>query len=55
MDNIKNWRINLGVDNISNKKYWNWSDVQDLAANSVVVDAYTQPVRYYHAAFVVGF
>lgn len=51
----KNWRINLGVDNITNKKYWNWSDVQGLAATSVVVDAYTQPGRYYHASLVVGF
>ncbi len=51
----KNWRLNLGVDNLTNKKYWNWSDVQSLAANSVVVDAYTQPGRYYHASLVVGF
>lgn len=51
----KNWRINLGVDNISNKKYWNWSDVQGLAATSMVVDAYTQPGRYYHASLVMGF
>ncbi|WP_395005728.1 TonB-dependent hemoglobin/transferrin/lactoferrin family receptor [Undibacterium sp.] len=51
----KNWRINLGVNNISNKKYWNWSDVQGLAATSIVVDAYTQPGRYYHASLVVGF
>lgn len=51
----KNWRVNVGVDNISNQKYWNWSDVQGLAANSAVVDAYTQPGRYYHASLVLGF
>ncbi|MFC0350120.1 TonB-dependent hemoglobin/transferrin/lactoferrin family receptor [Undibacterium danionis] len=51
----KNWRLNVGVDNLTNKKFWNWSDVQGLAANSVVVDAYTQPGRYYHASLVVGF
>ncbi len=51
----KNWRINLGVDNMTNKKYWNWTDVQGLAANSVVVDAYTQPGRYYYASLAIGF
>lgn len=51
----KDLRINMGVDNISNKKYWNWTDVQGLAANSLVVDAYTQPGRYYYASIVKSF
>lgn len=51
----KDIRINMGIDNISNKKYWNWTDVQGLAANSLVVDAYTQPGRYYYASIVKSF
>ena len=51
----KDLRINMGVDNISNKKYWHWTDVQGLAANSLVVDAYTQPGRYYYASLVKSF
>lgn len=51
----KNIRINMGVDNISNQKYWNWSDVQGLASNSKIVDAYTQPGRSYHVSASMQF
>ncbi len=40
---------------MTNEKYWNWTDVQGLAANSLVVDAYTQPGRYYYASLAIGF
>ncbi|MBR7793751.1 TonB-dependent hemoglobin/transferrin/lactoferrin family receptor [Undibacterium sp. FT147W] len=43
----KNLRLNAAVRNLTNKKYWNWSDVQGVAANSAVIDAYTQPGRHY--------
>jgi hemoglobin/transferrin/lactoferrin receptor protein len=51
----KNLRLNLGVENLTNKKYWNWSDVQGVAATSIVVDAFTQPGRYYHASLVMDY
>ncbi|TXI91296.1 MAG: TonB-dependent hemoglobin/transferrin/lactoferrin family receptor [Burkholderiaceae bacterium] len=40
----------VSIENLGNKKYWNWADVQGLAANSVVVDAYTQSGRAAHAS-----
>lgn len=40
----------LSIENLGNKKYWNWTDVQGLAATSVVVDAYTQIGRAAHGS-----
>ena len=34
-----------GLFNLTNKKYWWWSDVRGLAATSAVKDAYSQPGR----------
>lgn len=53
----KGVRLNLGVINLTDQKYWNWSDVQGLASNAkvLVVDAYTQPGRYLNASLVVDF
>ena len=48
----KNLRVNLGIANLTNRKYWLWSDVQGLAASSPVIDAYTQPGR--HANLMVA-
>lgn len=48
-------RLNAGVANLGNKKYWNWSDVQGLAANSAVTDAYTQSGRHYSMSLVLDF
>jgi hemoglobin/transferrin/lactoferrin receptor protein len=38
-------RLNVGVFNVTNKKYWQWSDVRGIAATSVVLDRFTQPGR----------
>jgi len=57
----KDVRLNLGVINLTNQKYWNWSDVQGLVSNPtalvpyVVVDAYTQPGRYVNVSVVMDF
>lgn len=53
----KDVRLNVAVNNLTDRKYWNWSDVQGLAsnANPVVVDAYTQPGRYMNVSLVVDF
>lgn len=53
-------RLNLGINNLGNKKYWLWSDVQGLAANPAapllpVLDAYTQPGRHVNISLVMDF
>ena len=53
----KNARLNFGISNLTNQKYWNWSDVQGLASNTTpsLVDAYTQPGRHVNVSFVADF
>jgi len=41
----KGLRLTAGVYNLSDEKYWNWSEVQGLSASSTVLDAYSQPGR----------
>ncbi len=48
-------RLNAGIYNLTDRKYWNWSDVIGVAANSPVADAYTQPGRYVRVALVADF
>ncbi|MBX3587005.1 MAG: TonB-dependent hemoglobin/transferrin/lactoferrin family receptor [Ramlibacter sp.] len=51
----KDLRLNLGLFNLTDKKYWNWSDVRGLASGSSVADAYTQPGRYLRVSLVADF
>ncbi|MBV5296700.1 MAG: TonB-dependent hemoglobin/transferrin/lactoferrin family receptor [Rhodoferax sp.] len=56
----KDVRLNFGITNLTDQAYWNWSDVQGLAANppaplQPVVDAYTKPGRHLNLALVVDF
>ncbi len=56
----KTVRLNVAALNLTNRKYWNWSDVQGLASNPTapllsVVDAYTQPGRHFNASLVAEF
>lgn len=51
----KDVRLNFAVVNLTNRKYWLWSDVQGLAANSAVVDAYTQPGRHVRLSVAMDF
>ena len=51
----KDLRANFAVANLTNRKYWLWSDVQGLAASSSVVDAYTQPGRHVNLSVVMDF
>jgi hemoglobin/transferrin/lactoferrin receptor protein len=39
-DNIK---VNAGIFNITDKKYWQWSDVRSLTSVEPVIDRYSQP------------
>lgn len=56
----KDIRLNFGITNLTDQKYWNWSDVQGLAANPIapllpVEDAYTQPGRHVNMSLVMEF
>jgi len=37
--------LRAGVFNLTDKKYWWWSDIRGLTATSTVLDAYSQPGR----------
>lgn len=47
--------VSGGVDNVTNKKYWRWSDVRGMSATSTVLDAYTAPGRTAHIALRADF
>lgn len=48
-------RLNVGVYNLTDKKYWRWSDVRNLAANTTIADAYSQPGRSVRVSLVKDF
>ena len=37
--------LRVGLFNITDETYWNWSDVRGLSETSPVLDAYSQPGR----------
>jgi hemoglobin/transferrin/lactoferrin receptor protein len=41
----KQTSLNFGVFNLFDRKYFQWADVRDVAANSATLDAYSQPGR----------
>jgi len=51
----KDVRLNLGLRNLTDRKYWLWSDVYGLAASSTTNDAWTQPGRSAHVSLVMDF
>ncbi|MDP3082301.1 MAG: TonB-dependent receptor, partial [Rubrivivax sp.] len=51
----KDLRLNLAVGNLTNRKYWHWSDVQGLRTVPGLADAYTQPGRHYSFSLVREF
>lgn len=51
----KKLRLNAGIVNLTDKKYWNWSDVRGQASNAVAIDAYTQPGRHFNVSLVADF
>ncbi|MDA8519897.1 TonB-dependent hemoglobin/transferrin/lactoferrin family receptor [Acidovorax sp. NCPPB 4044] len=48
-------RLTAGIYNLTDRKYWRWSDVRGLAANAAFIDAYTQPGRYARVALTADF
>lgn len=51
----KDLRLNVGLYNITDKKYWRWADVRGLASNAAFVDGYTQPGRSVKVSLVAEF
>lgn len=51
----KDLRLNVAVNNITNRKYWRWADVYAVPANSPGVDAYSQPGRNVKLSLVADF
>ena len=51
----KKARLNFAIANLTNEKYWNWSDVAGVSAASAVLDAYTQPGRYLNLSLIADF
>lgn len=48
-------KLRAGVFNLTDEKYWWWSDVQGLSTTSAVLDSYTQPGRNYAVSLTVDF
>ncbi|WP_354004362.1 TonB-dependent hemoglobin/transferrin/lactoferrin family receptor [Ramlibacter pallidus] len=48
-------RITAGIHNLTDRKYWEWSDVRGVAATSPVRDAFTQPGRSFRVSIVTDF
>ncbi|KVC61921.1 hypothetical protein WI73_27160 [Burkholderia ubonensis] len=45
----------IGIRNLFDRKYWNWSDVRGIAADSQVLDAYSAPGRTVAVSMKVDF
>lgn len=50
-----NLRLSALVANVTDKKYWRWSDVRGIATNSTVIDTYTAPGREFQLALKADF
>ncbi len=48
-----NATLRAGLFNITDEKYWWWSDVRGLSESSVVRDAYTQPGRNFSVSLTL--
>jgi len=47
--------MRAGVFNLTDEKYWNWSDVRGLASSSLVKDAYTPPGRNFGVSLTLRY
>ncbi|MCW5654762.1 MAG: TonB-dependent hemoglobin/transferrin/lactoferrin family receptor [Hydrogenophaga sp.] len=48
-------KISAALNNVTDRKYWEWTNVRGLAASSTVLDAYTAPGRSVAVALVADF
>ncbi|QMV75802.1 TonB-dependent hemoglobin/transferrin/lactoferrin family receptor [Comamonas piscis] len=51
----KDLRLNVGLYNLTDKKYWRWADVRGVASNAAFIDGYTQPGRSLKVSLVAEF
>ncbi len=51
----KDLRLNMAIVNLTDKKYWMWSDVRGVTSTSAIRDAYTQPGRHFNVSLVADF
>ncbi|MFY7907771.1 MAG: TonB-dependent hemoglobin/transferrin/lactoferrin family receptor, partial [Burkholderiaceae bacterium] len=51
----KTTRLTAAVHNLTNRKYWEWTTVRGIAANSAVLDSYTAPGRSVSVGLVTAF
>ncbi len=48
-------RLNVGVYNLTDKKYWRWADVRGLTSTTLIADSYSQPGRSVRVSMVKDF
>ena len=48
-------RINAGLYNVTDEKYWDWADVRGRSATDVAIDRYTRPGRTLSASLKLEF
>lgn len=48
-------RLSAAIHNVTDRKYWEWTNVRGIAANSSTLDAYTAPGRAFSVALVTNF
>ncbi|MFT3719537.1 TonB-dependent hemoglobin/transferrin/lactoferrin family receptor [Pseudorhodoferax sp.] len=48
-------RLTAGIYNLTDRKYWNWSDVNGVSSTLATLDAWTQPGRYAKLTLVADF
>jgi len=51
----RNTRLSAALNNLTDRKYWHWGNVQGLASNSAVLDAFTSPGRSLSLSLVSNF
>ncbi len=48
-------RLNAGVYNLTDEKYWDWADVRGRPANDLAIDRYSRPGRSFSASMKLEF
>ncbi len=51
----KDLRMNFAIVNLTDKKYWRWTDVRGVASSSPILDAYSQSGRHVNVSLVADF
>jgi hemoglobin/transferrin/lactoferrin receptor protein len=48
-------RLNAGIYNLTDEKYWEWTDVRGRPVGDVAIDRFTRPGRSVSASLKVEF